>query len=90
MKKLSILLLSLIFLFNLSSSNVQAQYQEDMPCRCYCSDKCGPRDSRPDDTPFVDPQTGLCFCKQRDLNNFVPHGCDLRARPAEGELTCCE
>lgn len=44
--------------------------------QCYCSDLCGPRDVKPDDTPFIDPETGICFCKQRDKDNYKPHHCD--------------
>lgn len=83
----SILLLTFtIFCFaNLKNSDIKAQYFGS--CQCYCSDKCGPRDSKPGDEPFYDQEFGLCFCKMRDKNNFFPHGCNLRPRPTN--LNCC-
>ena len=47
-------------------------------CQCYCSDLCGPRDAKDTDSPFIDPATGICFCQQRDLDNFVPNSCHLK------------
>lgn len=45
-------------------------------CQCYCSDKCGPRDRKEGiDIPFVDRETRLCFCAQRDKANYVPNRC---------------
>ena len=58
-----------------------------LPCKCYCSDKCGPRDRKASDTPFTDAETGLCFCAPRDKANYIPNGCILQANP--GVTTCC-
>lgn len=49
-------------------------------CKCYCSDKCGPRDiKRGIDRPFVDSETGLCFCADRDKANYIPNRCTPKA-----------
>lgn len=50
---------------------------EGVPGKCYCSDKCGPRDIKPGDTPFYDEETGHCFCQQRDKDNYEPNGCGV-------------
>lgn len=48
----------------------------DSKCQCYCSDKCGPRDIKHGvDRPFVDQETGMCFCADRDKLNYNPNGC---------------
>ncbi len=39
--------------------------------KCYCSFKCGPRDVKPDDTPFYDEEVGVCFCKKRDQEAYA-------------------
>ena len=38
--------------------------------QCYCAFACGPRDIKPDDTPFVDHKTGIYFCKERDRKEY--------------------
>lgn len=55
-------------------------------CQCYCSDKCGPRDRKEGiDRPFVDDETGLCFCQDRDKANYIPHACG----PKSFNNSCC-
>lgn len=57
-------------------------------CQCYCSDLCGPRDVKEDDTPRVDLATGICFCKMRDVLNYVPNGC--YKKPKVAFTSCCD
>lgn len=55
-------------------------------CQCYCSDKCGPRDRKEGiDRPFVDRETGLCFCLPRDKANYIPNRCT----PKTFANSCC-
>jgi len=74
------------------SSNQATKVENFMPCQCYCSDLCDMRARKADDTPFVDPETGICFCKQRDKDNYIPHGCGTKPQPVvKPELgpSCC-
>lgn len=72
------------------SKKKQAVTQTEFtPCYCYCSDVCNLRESRPDDKPFVDPETGLCFCKQRDQDNYLEHGCHVLPKPDPSIRPCC-
>ncbi len=48
------------------------------PCQCYCSDLCGYRARKADDTPQTDPATGIRFCKPRDKNNYEKNGCNTK------------
>lgn len=58
-------------------------------CLCYCSDACGPRkNDKPGDSPFVDEETGVCFCKLRDKLNYFPNGCHLK--PKSDKVNCCK
>ena len=58
----------------------------DSKCQCYCSDLCGPRDIKHGiDRPFVDQQTGLCFCADRDKVNYIPNRCTPKSFPN----SCC-
>lgn len=61
--------------------------EEFQSCRCYCSELCGPRNSKPGDKPFYDEETGMCFCAQRDKDNYYKNGCHLE--PKLEETTCC-
>ena len=56
------------------------------PCKCYCSDKCGPRDIKHGiDRPFLDSETGLCFCADRDKANYAQNKCT----PKSFDSSCC-
>lgn len=55
-------------------------------CQCYCSDQCGPRNKKEIDSPFVDSETGICFCAPRDKANYVPNGCS----PKQFPNGCCQ
>lgn len=89
----------LIILFLGSFSLIDAKYvgkksisseSKVYDCQCYCSYKCGPRDpDQPGDAPFIDPETGICFCKERDREKYFVHGCD-KFNNAKGFKTCCE
>lgn len=58
-------------------------------CRCYCSFKCGPRyPDNPNDAPFIDPETGICFCQERDRATYFKHGCHKRHN-AKIFNSCC-
>jgi hypothetical protein len=57
-------------------------------CQCYCSDLCGPRDKKVDDTPFYDEEFGVCFCKQRDKDNYLKNSCHLN--PKQDFENCCK
>ena len=59
------------------------------PRQCYCSERCGPRDVTTEDSPFVDPETGRCFCQQWDKDNFELRGCHLQPTP-EIENSYCK
>lgn len=66
------------------------QHAEELDCMCYCSFKCGPRyPDQPGDAPFIDPETGICFCQKRDQKAYFKHGCDKKNN-AHGFKTCCE
>lgn len=55
-------------------------------CQCYCSDKCGPRNIKQGiDRPFVDSETGICFCADRDKINYIPNRCT----PKSFSNSCC-
>lgn len=54
------------------------RFRQEKPQQCYCSVKCGPRDVKEDDTPFIDPETGICFCQQRDKDLYEPNNCKVR------------
>lgn len=83
----------LLFLTGFTVVYSQQQAAVDMAksnyCQCYCSDLCGPRDRKEDDTPFFDTEYGQCFCKQRDKDNYIPHGCNLKPKQ-EFEFNCCK
>ena len=62
---------------------------EQKPCLCYCSDECGPRkNNKPGDSPFIDKETGICFCQLRDKLNYIPNQCHLR--PKSEKTNCCK
>lgn len=58
-------------------------------CQCYCSFKCGPRfPNQPGDNPTIDPETGICFCQERDRRAYFERGCHLRNN-AFSFPSCC-
>ncbi|MEX0940202.1 MAG: hypothetical protein WDZ41_02490 [Candidatus Babeliales bacterium] len=63
-------------------------YQIAVPCQCYCSDVCGPRDVKLTDTPFINEETGVCFCAPRDQANYYRNGCHLKLNK-DFENSCC-
>lgn len=65
--------------------NTPYERQGDSGCQCYCSDACGPRNRKSSDSPFVDSETGLCFCAPRDKANYIPNGC----QPKQFANSCC-
>lgn len=71
-------LLLLLFSFFTITKTQENEAQQAKPAQCYCSDLCGPRDLKPDDTPEFDEEYGVCFCKPRDRENYIPHGCHLK------------
>lgn len=75
MKKLLFVLLSLIYTVGLSAGVIKTIHHS----KCFCSDICELRDCAEKDKPFVDPLTGILFCKMRDWRNYVPNGCKLQA-----------
>lgn len=86
----------LLVLFALLTSTIfiEAKYKtyRKFPagCQCYCSYKCGPRDpNQPGDAPFIDPETGICFCQKRDQEKYFEHGCD-KLNNAKGFRSCCK
>lgn len=72
----------LFLLFCICSILIQSQEdpekEQQKPAQCYCSDLCGPRDVKSDDTPEFNEQYGVCFCKPRDKENYIPNGCHLK------------
>ena len=58
-------------------------------CQCYCSDLCGPRQMHEGDAPFIDSETGICFCQQRDKDNYIPHQCNIKNPNPVIEQSCC-
>ena len=57
-------------------------------CLCYCSDICEPRYAdKPGDAPFIDPETGICFCQERDRVHYKK--CEARNN-AKGFKSCCQ
>lgn len=51
------------------------------PCKCYCSDGCGPRQPKSDDDPQYiedDPNGNYCYCKPRDVENYEPNQCRVK------------
>jgi len=59
------------------------------PCKCYCSDKCGPRlANKSGDAPFFDEKLKKCFCQKRDQLNYRPNHCS--SKPQEKFTSCCD
>lgn len=83
MKTKIFLLLLLLSSLTMQSTFSAAEAQELK--QCYCSDKCGPRDigSKKDDAPFVDPETMIYFCQERDRQNYHKNKCHLSECPAQ-------
>lgn len=88
MKSNYFFLLLLLGSFTLANGQKEAEDLKKSPCQCYCSDLCGPRDLKDDDTPFYDEETGVCFCKQRDKDNYIPNGCNLKLN--QDFENCCK
>lgn len=72
-------------LINVPAGTTETLTINGKPCQCYCSDVCGPRDRKDDDTPFNDAQYGVCFCKQRDKDNYQRNFCS----PRTFNNSCC-
>lgn len=88
----------LLFLVCSSFIAIHAKYEDKTDinnkdteqCQCYCSFKCGPRDpDQEGDAPFIDPETGICFCQERDRVYYFKHKCHLKHN-AKGFNTCCD
>jgi hypothetical protein len=66
------------------------QKEAVMECMCYCSEICAPRiPDKPGDNPFVDPETGICFCQERDRVNYEKNGCYAQNN-AKIFNSCCD
>lgn len=66
MKRYTLLLLVLGVLSSNTYTNESKTQNEQKVEWCYCSVKCGPRKVEPGDRPFIDEETGMCFCQERD------------------------
>lgn len=79
-----------INIFSLSSS------AEAKPCQCYCSFKPGFRDKISSDRPRIFKVTqgsesyDVCFCKQRDINEFHQKRFKIKESDLNNQLTCCD
>ena len=64
--------------------------QAVMECFCYCSEICAPRiPDKPGDAPFIDPETGICFCQERDRVNYEKNACYTQHN-AKIFNSCCD
>lgn len=91
-KRVFMLFFSVLFINNVKSESYKIPVITEQEVRsilnsvekpnvqCYCSYKCGPRDVKPDDTPFYDEELGICFCKKRDQDAYSKpgHECHLK------------
>lgn len=85
-------ILGIIFLgaFLCLDAKVASKKQAVMECFCYCSEICAPRiNDKPGDRPFVDPETGICFCQERDRVNYIKNGCHKKHN-AKIFNSCCD
>ncbi len=89
MNKKNVLIIVLISSFALINAKQYLDKKPKSTGQCYCSYKCGPRDANePGDAPFIDPETGICFCQERDREKYFVHGCHKRHN-AKIFNSCC-